>query len=296
MHRPSWSSARAHSQTISAHMSTLQYNQRRNGLIREPFTSRQRRARVSPPAAAAAEAAAAAGPSAAFATPAVVLTREAGKNSKLCKVLTDNGVACLEMPLVETAVGPDRAALNMALNNKPMTTYDWIALTSPEAAKVGLGGCGYAWRGDCVMWRVGFPTACPSCHVITLLFAPWQVFIEAWRAAGRPAVRIAVVGEGTGKVLTEAEGNALQPAFTPSVVSPGCHLPWASFSSHALTLAPAWRCRFWSCKPDRMIGAPFLLPMARQMLSTLGLSCQCCQVVQAQCFTPHQARPPPSCR
>ena len=46
------------------------------------------------------------------------------------------------------------------------------------------------------------------------------MFIEGWRAAGRPAVRLAVVGEGTGKVFEAAADDGVpQPQFVPSVVS-----------------------------------------------------------------------------
>lgn len=58
--------------------------------------------------------------------------------------------------------------------------FDWITITSPEAA---------------------------------------AVFVEAWRAAGEPPVRIAVVGKGSGQVLEAlVPGGALDPAFTPSKV------------------------------------------------------------------------------
>lgn len=109
----------------------------------------------------------------------VVLTREAGKNGRLRKALEAAGLACLEMPLLETAPGPDRPALVDAVRQP--AAYDWVCLTSPEAAKV---------------------------------------FVEAWRAAGRPAGwRVAVVGEGTGRVLLAEEGEALAPQFTPSVAN-----------------------------------------------------------------------------
>ena len=49
-----------------------------------------------------------------------------------------------------------------------------------------------------------------------------SVFLEGWNAAGRPAVRLAVVGEGTGKVFEAAAADGVpQPQFVPSVVS-GC--------------------------------------------------------------------------
>jgi uroporphyrinogen-III synthase len=138
----------------------------------------------------------------------VVLTREAGKNGQLLAALQRQGVACLEMPLLETAKGPDRCVegrrtspllssaarvssghvyvraspsrrdeLPVALREEQ---FDWVCITSPEAA---------------------------------------SVFVEGWRAAGRPAVRVAVVGDGTGRVLRAAEGDALEPAFAPSVAN-----------------------------------------------------------------------------
>ena len=62
--------------------------------------------------------------------------------------------------------------------------FDWVCITSPEAA---------------------------------------SVFLEGWRAAGRPPVRLAVVGEGTGRVFEAAAADgAPQPEFVPSVVRPTC--------------------------------------------------------------------------
>lgn len=78
--------------------------------------------------------------------------------------------------MVETEKGPDAELLPLALQNE---RFDWVCITSPEAA---------------------------------------TVFIEGWKEAGKPDVRIAVVGKGTGKVLEETCEEALQPQFVPSVV------------------------------------------------------------------------------
>ena len=131
-----------------------------------------------PAVAAAADAAGPSTSAAAAPAPQVVLTRELGKNGKLLRTLRARGVACLELPLLETAAGPDRAALPAALLEQ---AFDWGCLTSPEAA---------------------------------------SVFMEGWRLAGRPEVRVAVVGEGTARILA-AEGVALKPKFRPSVVRLG---------------------------------------------------------------------------
>ncbi|PRW50787.1 Uroporphyrinogen-III chloroplastic isoform B [Chlorella sorokiniana] len=110
----------------------------------------------------------------------VVLTREQGKNGKLRKVLEGRGIACLELPMVETTAGPDRDRLPQILAERA-AEFDWVCITSPEAA---------------------------------------SVFLEGWNAAGRPAVRLAVVGEGTGKVFEAAAADGVpQPQFVPSVAN-----------------------------------------------------------------------------
>ena len=58
--------------------------------------------------------------------------------------------------------------------------FDWITITSPEAA---------------------------------------TVFRDAWLAAAQPTVQVAVVGAGTSKALNSMEpGGSLNPAFTPTTV------------------------------------------------------------------------------
>lgn len=101
----------------------------------------------------------------------MVATREAGKNGKLVKALEQHNIACVELPLIEHAAGPDRDRLPSLLQ---AGGFDWVAITSPEAA---------------------------------------TVFLEGWRAAGSPEVRIATVGGGTAEVL---EAAGVQPAFTPT--------------------------------------------------------------------------------
>ena len=98
---------------------------------------------------------------------AVVVTREKGKNEKLQNALQRHSIPTIELPLIEHATGPDRswqpviscsvqladascsirASLPAAIKEG---AYDWITVTSPEAA---------------------------------------TVFIDAWREAGSPAVQ-----------------------------------------------------------------------------------------------------------
>ena len=107
----------------------------------------------------------------------VVCTRERGKNGALMNLLAARGARCVELPLVEAVPGEDAATFPDVLKRE---SWDWVCVTSPEAAKV---------------------------------------FLEAYERAGRPSgVRVAVVGAGTGKVLAKAEPTtfAMDKQFTPS--------------------------------------------------------------------------------
>lgn len=107
----------------------------------------------------------------------VVLTREEGKNGDMRARLSVRGIEVLEMPLIETAAGADAAALPAALADA--AGWDWVCITSPEAAKV---------------------------------------FLRGWREAGEPDVPIATVGKGTAKALKGeyARGALTREAFMPS--------------------------------------------------------------------------------
>ncbi|KAH9321494.1 hypothetical protein KI387_016133, partial [Taxus chinensis] len=65
----------------------------------------------------------------------VVLTREAGKNERLMKLLGNQGISCLELPLVRYIEGPDVKRLPAILRDN---TFDWIVITSLEAGLVFL--------------------------------------------------------------------------------------------------------------------------------------------------------------
>lgn len=125
--------------------------------------------------------------------PAVVLTREAGKNGKLAAALAQRGLSTLELPLVQTAEGPDAGALpgviseaaraeeeEAATSGASARAYEWIIVTSPESASVFVGG---------------------------------------WKAAGSPKkIRVAAVGTGTARALSAA-GFSPRVEFTPSVAN-----------------------------------------------------------------------------
>ena len=68
----------------------------------------------------------------------VAMTREEGKNEKLLKTIQknsdlDNQLELLELPCIEHASGPDYDKLGSILASK---RWDYVAITSPEAAKV----------------------------------------------------------------------------------------------------------------------------------------------------------------
>ncbi|WOL03810.1 uroporphyrinogen-III synthase, chloroplastic [Canna indica] len=109
--------------------------------------------------------------------PKVVVTRERGKNAKLVDALEKHNIGCLEVPLVGHTKGPDADNLPSILHE---SEFDWIVITSPEAA---------------------------------------AVFLEAWRVAGTPKVRIGVVGAGTASVFHETLQSfeqSVEIAFSPS--------------------------------------------------------------------------------
>eukprot|EP00850_Spirogloea_muscicola_P004152 SM000017S02892 [mRNA] locus=s17:884584:887160:- [translate_table: standard] len=90
------------------------------------------------------------------------------------------GVQCLELPLIKHAEGPDLQRLGETLRD---VEFEWIVLTSPEAA---------------------------------------SDFLNGWREGGSPSVRLAVVESGTGEVIcnagaeSEANSQSVNVFFTPT--------------------------------------------------------------------------------
>lgn len=80
-------------------------------------------------------------------TPKVALTRELGKNDKLAKLLHEKGYETCEVPCIAFEEGTDAKSLPEALRQP----WEWVIVTSPEAADVFLTG----WQaaGDpCSSW------------------------------------------------------------------------------------------------------------------------------------------------
>jgi uroporphyrinogen-III synthase len=87
--------------------------------------------------------------------PIIALTRELGKNGKLGALLEKQGFQTAEIPCIAFEQGPDAPALPVALKNEK---WEYVVITSPEAA---------------------------------------GVFLEGWEAAGKPEVTVASVGTAT---------------------------------------------------------------------------------------------------
>ncbi|KAK9066724.1 hypothetical protein SSX86_014047 [Deinandra increscens subsp. villosa] len=122
--------------------------------------------------------AASSSPENSFSDHRVVVTRERGKNGKLITALAEHGIDSLELPLIEHKQLPDMDKLVSLLT--AASSFDWIIITSPEAA---------------------------------------LVFLQAWKVAGTPIVKVAVVGTGTASIFNEATPSSKQlidVAFTPS--------------------------------------------------------------------------------
>ena len=64
------------------------------------------------------------------------LTREEGKNGKLRKLLEDCGVRCMELPCIAAVQRAGAAQLPSLLAER----WEWVAVASPEAARVLLVG------------------------------------------------------------------------------------------------------------------------------------------------------------
>uniref|UniRef100_A0A3Q7GAE5 Uroporphyrinogen-III synthase n=1 Tax=Solanum lycopersicum TaxID=4081 RepID=A0A3Q7GAE5_SOLLC len=124
-------------------------------------------------------------------------TREERQAHQCSATLVRHGIDSLELPLIQHMHLPDldrltslltvdcksgRSCYNEAetVTGKLEATFDWIIITSPEAGKV---------------------------------------FLDAWKAAGTPSVRVGVVGSGTASIFDEAVQSSkqyLDMAFAPS--------------------------------------------------------------------------------
>ncbi|CAD7700507.1 unnamed protein product [Ostreobium quekettii] len=135
-------------------------------------------------------------------TPLVVVTRERGKNAKLISALAAKGIPhALELPLIEHADGPDRAALPEVLRARH---FAWVAVTSPEAAAVFLAAWRRAGRPSVRVAAVGGGTA-EAIAQAGSLDAP---FVPSKATAKVLAAELPVGNNGSGSVLYPASAKA----------------------------------------------------------------------------------------
>jgi uroporphyrinogen-III synthase len=85
----------------------------------------------------------------------IALTREAGKNTKLEKILVSQGLRVEEIPCIAFEDGPDKDRLPAALVEKQ---WEYVVITSPEAADVFLDGWEKAGRPAVRVASVGSGT------------------------------------------------------------------------------------------------------------------------------------------
>uniref|UniRef100_J3LKR3 Uroporphyrinogen-III synthase n=1 Tax=Oryza brachyantha TaxID=4533 RepID=J3LKR3_ORYBR len=88
--------------------------------------------------------------------PDVVVTRERGKNAKLIAALQIHNIQTLELPLIRHVEGPDTDRLSDVLRDEK---FDWITITSPEAAAVFLEG----WKNRNYASCTSFILSCGLC-------------------------------------------------------------------------------------------------------------------------------------
>lgn len=148
----------------------------------------------------------------------MALTREEGKNGKLRSRLEACGLEAREMPCIAHSDGPDRAALPSHIA-KGAAAWDYVVVTSPEAA---------------------------------------AVFLSAWEEAGCPDLAVASVGSATSTALklgglepvfepSKATGATLAaelPVMPPAVASSLCirfYFFPSSLASGGSGSVPPWR-------------------------------------------------------
>ncbi|KAH9692612.1 Uroporphyrinogen-III synthase [Citrus sinensis] len=147
--------------------------------------------------------------SASNSNPKVVVTRERGKNGKLIKALKKRVFCCLGL----------HASYNVACAN---TWYQTVS----------CGACMAKHRIDCLelplIQHAQGPDTDRLSSVLNDTIFDWiiitspeagSVFLEAWKEAGTPNVRIGVVGAGTASIFEEVIQSSkcsLDVAFSPS--------------------------------------------------------------------------------
>ncbi|PWA89559.1 Tetrapyrrole biosynthesis, uroporphyrinogen III synthase [Artemisia annua] len=163
----------------------------------------------------------------------VVLTRERGKNNKLIKALAAHGVSCLELPLIQHTHLPDLDRLATLLS--VWCTFHLLASKLVYRKSRGLdtllcirNSCPRTFKGSTLIKSYvifcgdsyAFMVAATTFDWITIASPEAAlVFLDAWRAAASPCVKIAVVGAGTASIFNEARVSSKQlidVAFVPS--------------------------------------------------------------------------------
>lgn len=137
----------------------------------------------------------------------VTLTREDGKNEKLRKKIRGdnrltNQVDLLELPCIEHAIGPDFDHLSSTLVSEQ---WDYVAITSPEAAKILVSAWDAVRENPPPVVAVGKATEKKlQDSGISVAFVPSKA------TAATLAKELKLIGEQTTSVLYPASAKAKQ--------------------------------------------------------------------------------------
>jgi uroporphyrinogen-III synthase len=192
--------------------------------------------------------------------------------------------------------------------------YDWVTITSPEAAAVFLEAWTAAGRpkvrcqpsGLAAQRHPGTPTStCDGFLCLGLEDPPTRASLRT--SSALPQLRLAAVGGGTAEALSQ---GGMKPEYVPSKARPG----WASSArteSHR-TRPPPNRlsrrsaypaARQWPPRSPALAARPTHPPVSccpalfrRPWARCWGQSCRRCRAAAGGCCTPPPSRPPQTCR
>lgn len=131
----------------------------------------------------------------------VVLTREAGKNGKMQKALSQLGYHCLELPLIEHTAGPDKCVLR--LQRRVHATCHKLAGTKSKLCAILLFASfgPYACLGQHMHPRLAVKTSSYICYSYKCTATVLHQSLTHGSAESRPDIRASAHGCAIHRVL-----------------------------------------------------------------------------------------------